>query len=376
MQESCAASVAGAARRIGPTLAAAVALLGGLAGQAHATPALVGQWRFDEGSGQIAHDSAPLGLHGVLGSSAAPDVDDPLRVDGRSSGALRFSGGTHVRIDDRRHLDLQKLTVEAIARASGSPGAYRYLVAHGSQGCFAGAYGLYTAQSGGLAFYIFDGERYYLSPSAPATEVWDGAWHRVAGTFDGRTVRLFVDGREVGSGLATPDGTAIESESLPAVTYFGSFVGACRLPFVGDLDSVRIWNDGVPRGAVGPHARMAAGPPVEPASGPTVLRAAPPKRSCAVRASRKLVPTRRRAVIIVRARGSRGPLRRVRLSVRRTNQRRLIASPRTNAKGIARVVLKLSGAGRVRIGVAGRASCTPTFIRSVHRRAPSRSARR
>lgn len=65
----------------------------------------------------------------------------------------------------------------------------------------------------------------------------------------------------------------------------------------------------------------------------------------------------------VRAVGSKGPLRRVRLSVRRANARKVLAAPWTNAKGSAKVVLRVGNGSRVRIGVAGRASCTPAFIK-------------
>ena len=52
-------------------------------------------------------------------------------------------------------------------RAEGSPGRWRYIVARGAQDCLAGSYGLYSGEAGGLAFYVFDGDRYVLSPTAP-----------------------------------------------------------------------------------------------------------------------------------------------------------------------------------------------------------------
>jgi hypothetical protein len=41
---------------------------------------LIGYWNFDEGSGQVAHDSSPSGLDGTLGGSLAPGDDDPSWV--------------------------------------------------------------------------------------------------------------------------------------------------------------------------------------------------------------------------------------------------------------------------------------------------------
>jgi hypothetical protein len=202
-------------------------------------PPIVGQWRFDEPAGQTALDDGPFALHGQFGASAAVEGTDPVRVPGASGGAIHLDGNSYVSVGDGRRLDLPALAVEAVVRAPAGPGSYRYVVSHRSKGCMSGSYGLYTGVSGGIAFYIFDGERYYVSATASPADVWTGAWHVVTGTFDGSEVRVFVDGRAVGDALATPPGTAIEYESMPDSTYFGTYRGTCELPFVGDLDSVR-----------------------------------------------------------------------------------------------------------------------------------------
>jgi hypothetical protein len=312
----------------------------------------------------------------VLGATALADGDDPARIAGAASAALRFADGSYVHVADRRRLDLPTLTVEAVARAAGSPGPYRYLVAHGADRCFAGSYGLYTAGDGGLAFYVYDGERYHVSASARVADVWDGAWHRVTGSFDGAAVHAFVDGREVGRPLSTPAGTGIEYESLPAGTYFGSYIGSCRLPFGGDLDSVRIWSEAQPpaavaagTGATGPGSAVSAGSapaapaapagPLAPATAGRTIEAAPPVSSCAVRTSRRRITSERRAVVKVRAVGV---ARRQRLSVRHVATGRVVATRRTNAAGSARLVLKVRRTGRLRVGVVGHAGCAPAFI--------------
>jgi len=326
--------------------------------------ALAGQWRFDEGAGQIAVDDGPFGLHGVLGAGPGADGEDPLRTVGAFGGALRFGGGSYVKISDGQRLELQHLTVEAVARAAGSPGAHRYLVANGSRGCFSGAYGLYTAANGGLAFYVFDGERFHVSASARPEVVWNGAWHRLTGTFDGVRVRAFVDGREIGTPLETPAGTAIEFESMPDGTYFGSYVGGCRLPFDGDMDSVRIWSGAGSPADVGAQTGVRPGePPAAVGAGAVVITAQPPKANCSVRSSHRQIRARRRVAVTIRATGSGRPLRRVRLSVRRANAGKVLAAPRTNAKGAVQVRLRVGQVGRLRIGVVGRANCTPAFIR-------------
>ena len=87
------------ARTAVPALVVAVlALPPAVAG---AATGAVGTWGFDEAGGQHALDGGPFGLDGRLGRSEAPDELDPARIAGaRGGGALRFGGGTFVRLPD------------------------------------------------------------------------------------------------------------------------------------------------------------------------------------------------------------------------------------------------------------------------------------
>lgn len=59
------------------------------------------------------------------------------------------------------------------------------------------SYALKTNGAGDLEFFVYDGE--WRSVTAPLGESWLESWRRVAGSFDGEMLRLFVDGREVAS---------------------------------------------------------------------------------------------------------------------------------------------------------------------------------
>jgi hypothetical protein len=349
-------------------LAAPAALPAGAA----ADPSIVGQWRFDEPGGQTALDDGPFGLHGQFGASAAVEDADPARVPGASGGAIHLDGRSYVRIDDARRLDLATLTVEAAVRAPQTPGNFRYIVSHRSRGCTAGSYGLYTGPGGGIAFYVFDGERYYVSATASRTDVWDSKWHVVSGTFDGSSVRVFVDGRAVGGAFATPPGTAIEYASMPDATYVGTYVGTCELPFVGDIDVVRIWSTAQTQAAIAeaigaPAGQPALVPAAESAAIPAPVRTSP--STCSVRLlSKSPIAAKRRAAVTVRVTIGGKPLREVRTSVTRAGRRKILAGQRTNANGKAKLWLKGQKVGRLRVGVASRRACVPAFVRVARRR--------
>jgi hypothetical protein len=78
----------------------------------------------------------------------------------------------------------------------------------------------------------------YMECDAPVdpAQVMDGAWHHCAGTFDGRTMRVYLDGREIGA-LDRPGAIATDP-AMPG--YIGSSGGESE-HFQGGLDDLRIY---------------------------------------------------------------------------------------------------------------------------------------
>jgi hypothetical protein len=211
------------------------------AGPAAASQVLpVGNWGFNEGSGTVAHDASLPSHHnnGTLSGNAQ-------WVKGRFWDALSFDGAAAaVTVPDDAVLDPQQVTVSAWVKASRTPGNYMYIVAKGGNTCSASSYGLYTGANGGLEFYVAgnNGLTYSLSPDA-GSGVWDGNWHSAIGTFDGNTVRLYVDGKQVGSG--TPNTTPI-AYGLPTSNdlMIGNYPACPSIPegFTGNIDEVKVFN--------------------------------------------------------------------------------------------------------------------------------------
>src|SRR5215470_12175855 len=189
-------------------LVVCLATIGLLVAAPAAGAEVVGEWAFDEGSGQVAHDLSLSGLDGHLGIAPGPDGADPDWVPGIAGSALRFDGGDVVVVPDSGALEPVSLSVEAWVRRSGTPGAFAYVLSKGSLGCVTSSYGLYTGAGGGMAFYVSSGtSSFVVSPALPPSRIWDGGWHHVVGSYDGQRVRLYLDGDEIGNG--TPDGNPI-----------------------------------------------------------------------------------------------------------------------------------------------------------------------
>lgn len=226
--------------------AIALTLVGvGTAGPADATSYdLAGVWLFNESGGQAATDLSFHGNTGRLGSTPGADDHDPSwvalpRLLFLKRSALRFDGDDYVSVRNAPALEPDGVTVATRVRASVAPGPFRYIAAKGALACQAASYGLYTGKDGTVQFYVSDGWNYALSPAA-ASDLWDGAWHTVVGSYDGTKVTLWVDGAKVGSSVA---GIRM-AYGLPQADglYLGSYGGACPAPlgFVGDIDAVAV----------------------------------------------------------------------------------------------------------------------------------------
>lgn len=201
-----------------------------------------------EGSGQVVHDLSGHGNNGMLGTTPGVDANDPTWIRGFLFGSgLRFDGNDVVRIPNGPSLNTTNVTASAWVRASTSPGDYKYVLSKGATAtCRASDYGLYTGYDGGIRFYDAypaAANTFHLSGDLPAAQIWDGRWHFVAGTFDGTTAKLFVDGKLVpGSDEVTYTSTAPITGDIGV----GDYNDNCDLYYTGDIDDVAVFNQALP----------------------------------------------------------------------------------------------------------------------------------
>jgi hypothetical protein len=322
-------------------LLASVATLGLAPASAHAAFGLAGEWLLDDGPGTVVRDSSGAGRDGALGQGSAT----PHRIFGVDGLALHFDGDDEVLMPDSVGLEPARLTVEAWVRNATTPGSYRYVVSKGATACNASSYGLYTGGGRGLAFYVAGPSGYVVSAQASAGAIWDGAWHHAVGTYDGETVRLFVDGAPVGSARSAP---ASISYGLPSKSLrFGTYRGDCDLPFTGDIDAVRIWNLALTDAEVAatppiPQGRAQPNPstprPGTPAPDTTPGMTAASAGCLTVAASKRRLQVGRRTTLTATVRRSGRPTARVRVVLSGKGIKTI--AHRTDRNGRARFVVR------------------------------------
>ena len=216
-----------------------------VAGAAAANNPLIGEWHMDalnvagEGIWSTPDTSGNgLGLSGNVPPSAL--------VPGRWGNAVGYNAADFYELSTTQpqpDLEPAHVAVMAWVKAAQSPGPNAYIIAQGGgPTCTPSSYALTTGGDGGLQFDVSDGAS--VSPSAdPGPHVWDGNWHFVVGTYDGTTVRLYVDGNEVTPGTAS---NTVIGYQLPTDTFtVGGYPDPnCRqfAFYTGALDEVRVYD--------------------------------------------------------------------------------------------------------------------------------------
>lgn len=183
---------------------------------------------FDEGSGNIANDSSGLGNDCALNGS-------PAWVDGPFGTALEFDGATWGEVADNDSLDLtDTMTIETWAKIPAGGEGIQSAAEKGS-GWVEGEYNLAVVYNGGTILQMRDLPANCADVNSGAS-IQDDQWHFLAGTWDGGTLRLYIDGildaeMECAGTLLTNDDPL----------YIGARGGSQRF-VTGALDEIKIYN--------------------------------------------------------------------------------------------------------------------------------------
>ncbi len=206
-------------------------------GAAHAdSPGLVGAYGFEEPTGTTAVDSSAGGNPGTLAGATRTG-------SGRFGQALTFDGADdRVNVADSASLDLTTgMTLEAWVNPSASAGSWRTVVI--------------KEQAAGLAYALYSGE----DSSRPSVHAYTSGeydsrgpatlplntWSHLAATYDGGTLRLYVNGSQVaGRALAGAMTTSSSALRIGGNAIWGEY-------FKGLIDEVRVYNRALTAAEVG-----------------------------------------------------------------------------------------------------------------------------
>ena len=234
-------------------LLGAVALACGItaAEAAAAAPGLVAAYGFNEGSGTIAADASGTGNTGSTSATT-------WTAAGRYGGALSFNGtSSSVAVNDSASLDLTTgMTLEAWVNPT-ALGATNWRTAVAKQTASGLAYALYANNGGArpAGQVTIGGEQNAIG----AAQLPVNAWSHLATSYDGATLRLYVNGTQVASKAQT--GTMPVSTAQLRIggnTIWGEY-------FSGLIDEVRVYN----RALTVAEIQTDMNAPVAPASGDT-----------------------------------------------------------------------------------------------------------
>jgi hypothetical protein len=200
----------------------------------------VAAYAFDEGSGTSAFD--------VSGNANTGTVSDTLwSTSGRYGNALSFNGSSSiVRVNNSSSLNLTTgMTVEAwVQPTTPAPDVQVMIFKEGTSNNQSYALGLDKNGSGNLraGIYIMIGANEYGVNSSSTLSL--NTWSHVAGTFDGASLRLYVNG--------SLEGSTSVSGSINQTDSYLTIGGNDLEPewFAGLIDEVRIYNRALSQGEI------------------------------------------------------------------------------------------------------------------------------
>ena len=196
---------------------------------------LVGYWKFDEGTGTTATDFSGNGNTGRFSSN-------PTWVSGKLGKALQFDGvDDDVTIPFSTILEPANVTLSAWVRKDSQTGNMA-IVEKAEGGGYLLGWSSSNCATNNLNMAAFLGGTWRCA-NYSGSDLTPDVWHHVVGTYDGETVLLYFDGREVASNTA-PSGPIAYTTDAPACIGEEATLGGCTegSNFMGKIDDVRIYS--------------------------------------------------------------------------------------------------------------------------------------
>jgi hypothetical protein len=202
-------------------------------------------WRLDDAAGATAGDT--LGsTAGSYRGSHAPAASTPLASQGGTGASFDGTSSAVTVVPDGGDTGTNPYTFELWARPTSVDGVYRFLISH--EETIAGkreGTGIWLAKTG-LGFERWSGGVGTAITFAKGLPL--GTWSQVSASFDGTTMRLYVDGVLVGSRATTAPLSALAG---PLV--IGAGAGARAGFFAGDLADAALYPAALARAHVAAH---------------------------------------------------------------------------------------------------------------------------
>ncbi len=185
---------------------------------------LVAAYSFDEGAGTTATDSS--------GNNNTGNISNPLWVAGKYGNAISFSSAsTLVTVPDSPSLDLTSaMTLEGWVLLYGEENIYNAIIYKGYENYYLDATTDHGVPGGGGTFGSTDVPFFGTTPVSAST------WTHLALTYDGSTLRYYVNGIQVSS---QPQGGNLLTSTNPLQIGGDSYLGQ---NLYGVIDEVRIYN--------------------------------------------------------------------------------------------------------------------------------------
>jgi hypothetical protein len=192
-------------------------------------PGLVAYWALDGN----ANDRSPNANNG-----SANGTTPTTNRFGDANRAFYFSGsGAYVGVPDSLSLDVTNMTLAFWFRMDTSDTARELVNKFGGNGNI--AFGSeYLASDGKIRFRIStDGSNGTVSDCASTTTIAMGTWYHFAGTYDGATMKTYING--ILENTWTASGSIYNSSEDVKIGRYGYYSGWV---FHGAMDEVAIWN--------------------------------------------------------------------------------------------------------------------------------------